>query len=139
VIYLIRCMHKFLDLYLWFSYVKKHVEKFYMSNFFLSCIGAFSFILQSKFIVYCFVAFWFLFFWFFSLFVNVFVHFNITLKVKICCYTLFFFYFYFNPYSFNCYFLFWIFLWNFFFRFHSSTFYFLDLWFFHDRAFDLII
>jgi len=34
LICLVRCMHKFFDLHLRFFYVKKHVEKFCMFNFF---------------------------------------------------------------------------------------------------------
>jgi hypothetical protein len=45
LIWLVRCIHKFFDLYLWFFYVKKHVEKFCMFDFFLICFGVLDLIL----------------------------------------------------------------------------------------------
>jgi hypothetical protein len=43
LICLVRCMHKFFDLHLRFFYVKKHVEKFCMFNFFFIMFWCFRF------------------------------------------------------------------------------------------------
>jgi hypothetical protein len=57
--------------------------------------------------LYCIFFYFGLYCFDFCPFINVFIIFNLTLKLKIYCYPLIYFYD-FNPHSFYCYFLFWI-------------------------------
>jgi len=146
VIYLIRCVYKF-SIYIYkYFYVKIHVKEFYMFNFFLSCIGIFNLILIPMlfflnhfikvllFLIsasnpswWCiiFIIFILIFLIFFP-FVNVFILFNLTLKLKKFCCPLIYFYFNFNSHSFNCYFYFGFFM--FFFSISSWFFSCVMLW-----------